>query len=170
MYTDEALIAVNIWPHGSPEHSIASTTASCPAMTALLHSLASKSPIFALYNAEIAGLFAHYISVLAPWYDLNDPQSTFAFVVPEAALEEPILFKAIIAFSAGHLHQTTGTHGEAATIFHAACVTELLYFMSIPDVRPQGAELAATCLLRSYELINGRLLLSSMRWHLTLNR
>ena len=147
-----------------------STTANCPAMPVSLHTLASQSPVFALRYAEIAGLFAHYISVLAPWYDLNDPNCTFAFVVPKAALKKPILFKAIIAFSASHLHQTTGTHVEAATIFHAACVTELLDFMSIPDVRPQGAELAATCLLRSYELINGMLLGSSMRWHLTRNR
>ena len=170
MYADHTLIAVEIRPRGSPEHSMASMTGTFPATIAALHTLVSKHPTIALENAEIARLFVHYISVLAPWYDLNDPHRTFAIAVPEEALLEHILFKAIIAFSAGHLHKTTGTHGDTAMIFHAACVAELLGFMSAPNVEPEGPELAATCLLRSYELINGMLRLSFMRRHLILHR
>lgn len=117
--------------------------------------LASSSPTAALQDAVIAALFAHYIDVLAPWYDLNDPTRTFTFAVPETALQTPILFKAIIAFSACHQHKLNKAHGGLATAFHSACVTELLDSMEISTTRPWGSELAATCLLRSYELISG---------------
>ena len=159
-YADYALAAVNVSFLDSPENSMKATH---PATIAVLPTFVSKSPLLALKTAEIARLFAHYVAVLAPWYDLNDPHRTFAFAVPEAALLEPILFKAIIAFSAGHFHKTTGTHGDTALAFHAACISELLSSMSTPDMRSQGAELAATCLLRSYELINGTLLVSLKR-------
>lgn len=59
--------------------------------------LASSDPLAALCNQHIAKLFAHYVAVLAPWYDLNDPHRTSTLVVPDTALRTPILFKAIIA-------------------------------------------------------------------------
>lgn len=121
-----------------------------------MQALACSDPTFALQDANVAALFTHYVNVLASWYDLNDPTRTFTFVVPETALYAPILFKAIIAFSACHLHKTTGVHGQLAIAFHSACVTELLDSMATPDTSLRGSKLAATCLLRSYELINGK--------------
>ncbi|KAI1616484.1 hypothetical protein EDD36DRAFT_415380 [Exophiala viscosa] len=113
-----------------------------------IESLAASDPTKALVDLEIANLFAHYIAVLAPWYDLNDPPRTFGTIVPETALRMPILFKAIIAFSACHRNRINGSATEVANVFHDAQLKFL-----IPDCK--GAIWLATCLLRSYEIING---------------
>ncbi|KAJ4984949.1 hypothetical protein SVAN01_09555 [Stagonosporopsis vannaccii] len=128
-----------------------------PSSSNRVHALASADPASALQDLGIAKLFAHYVTVLAAWYDLNDPKRTFTLVVPENALQDPILFKAIIAFSACHLNKLHGTYGEVATAFHAACVTDILRSMEAFATSSRSGRLAATCLLRSYELINGSL-------------
>lgn len=112
-------------------------------------------PVAALQDPGIAKLFAHYVAVLAAWYDLNDLSRTFTLVVPQIALQDPILFKAVIAFSACHLNKLNGGFGEIAAAFHDACVTDILQSMETLDTSSRSAKLAATCLLRSYELING---------------
>jgi hypothetical protein len=117
--------------------------------------LAASSPDIALGDPDIAKLFAHYINVLAPWYDLNDAQRFFGIQVPLNALETPILFKAIIAFSASHRNKICGDMQGIAQAFHSACVQEFLLVINQAERRSNGNELAATCLLRSYEIING---------------
>jgi hypothetical protein len=74
--------------------------------------------------------------------------------VPARALECPILFMALIAFSATHKYKTLGQFAELATALHAACVGELLDSIEHENPESQGG-LAATCLLRSYEILNG---------------
>jgi hypothetical protein len=108
-----------------------------------------------LQHDTIAKLFAHYTAKLAPWYDLNDPARVFTLKVPDAALRAPLLFKAIIAFSACHWCKVHGEHGVIATAFHDACVTDFLQSMEAVSVESRDLNLAATCLLRSYELISG---------------
>jgi hypothetical protein len=113
----------------------------------------------ALLEPVIATLFRHYIDLLAPWYDLNDAENLFGTHVPMRALNNSVLFKAIIAFSACHTNSTAGKYPEIGPVYHAACVKDLLAVMS--DVLPEsrGDYLAATCLLRSYEILNGMLVL-----------
>lgn len=118
--------------------------------------LAAASPRVALADPCIAGLFAHYITALAPWYDLNDSQRTFGTVVPQNGLDCPILFKAIIAFSASHMSRTENSMQEIASAFHTACVQGFLKLINEVQPRSHGNELAATCLLRSYEIIDGK--------------
>lgn len=118
--------------------------------------LAAASPRVALADACIAGLFAHYITALAPWYDLNDSQRTFGTVVPQNGLGCSILFRAIIAFSASHKNRTENCMQEIASAFHAACVQGFLELLNQVEPRSNGNELAATCLLRSYEIIEGK--------------
>ena len=118
--------------------------------------LAASSPRMALSDPEVAELFAHYTNTLAPWYDLNDSQRLFGSLVPENALDCPILFKAVIAFSASHRNKTSGGVQELAPAFHAACVQDFLLLMNRVEPRSHGNELAATCLLRSYEIMNGK--------------
>jgi hypothetical protein len=117
--------------------------------------LAACKPRAALSNPIVAKLFAHYIDVLAPWYDLNESLLPFGATVPAHALECPILFKALIAFSATHKYKTLRQFAELATAFHAACVRELLDSIEHEKPESQGDYLAATCLLRSYEILNG---------------
>jgi hypothetical protein len=115
----------------------------------------SCEPQEALQHSRIVKLFRHYIDFLAPWYDLNDSQHHFGTVVPLHAPKNPVLFKALIAFSACHENRISGKAQGIGTIYHAACVRDLLEAMQ--DIRPelQGDYLAATCLLRSYEILNG---------------
>lgn len=117
--------------------------------------MAVDEPATVLQRDTIAKLFAHYTSKLAPWYDLNDPARVFTLKVPDAALRAPLLFKAIIAFSACHWSKVQGEHGVIATSFHDACVTDFLQSMEAVSVQSRDLNLAATCLLRSYELISG---------------
>ncbi|KZF23020.1 hypothetical protein L228DRAFT_141531 [Xylona heveae TC161] len=116
--------------------------------------LASQSPSSALTSPEIASLFQHYITVLAPWYDLNDSHRLFGTVVPERALCVPILFKAIIAFSAMHWYRVTGKLRSIGPAFHTACGRELLDAIDSLS-GSHGEYIASTCLLRSYEILDG---------------
>jgi hypothetical protein len=72
-------------------------------------------------------------------------------------LNNPILFKAIIAFASCHQSRTAGAMTDLGPVYHAACVKDLL--AAIHDVQPQfdGEHLAAACLLRSYEILNGKI-------------
>jgi Fungal specific transcription factor domain len=118
-------------------------------------SLVSANPKVALENQVIAGLFRHYIDFLAPWYDLNDSQALFGTLVPQRAMSNPILFKAVIAFSACHESRTSGRYQALGHVYHAACVRDLLEVLNDIHIEMQGDYLAATCLLRSYEILNG---------------
>ncbi|RFU32106.1 hypothetical protein B7463_g4227, partial [Scytalidium lignicola] len=121
----------------------------------VVYNLILSDPRSALDNQDIAKIFRHYIDVLAPWYDLNDSDNSFGIIVPSHALDNPILFKALIAFSAHHRSMVTGeAHGLGLT-FHAACVEDLLKVMDNFQLRLRADYLAATYLLRSYEILTG---------------
>ncbi|KAI9709537.1 MAG: hypothetical protein M1820_003297 [Bogoriella megaspora] len=108
-----------------------------------------------LRDPVITELFRHYVDNLASWFDLNDPQSLFADVIPFKALDNPILFKAIIAFTAGHRNRTSKfPHVEVVKI-HNACLKDLIPALQSFNPSQQADYLAATCLLRSYEILNG---------------
>lgn len=115
----------------------------------------SHSPSVALEDPMIAILFRHYLDVLAPWYDLNDVCLMFQTVVPARALRNPVLFKALITLSACHMSRTTKQPQEFDSIYHASCVEELLAKLNDKSPELQADFLAATCLLRSYEILNG---------------
>lgn len=103
----------------------------------------------------IASLFRHYVDFLAPWYDLNDSKNLFGTTVPTRALNNAILFKAIIAFAACHQHRVSGKLAGLGPVYHAACVNDLLAEIHDIHLELLGDYLAATCLLRSYEILNG---------------
>jgi hypothetical protein len=117
--------------------------------------IASSAPRTALENEVVTELFLHYVNVLAPWYDLNDAQLNFARIVPLHALDKPILFRALMVFSASHKSRIYGSTSVLAAAFHSACVTELLQHLEKNGSDAEGDCLAATCLLRSYEILNG---------------
>lgn len=78
-------------------------------------------------------------------------------MVPVRALTNPILFKALIAFSACHQSRVNGKFKDLAKLFHTSCVMELL--AALEEARPldvQGDYLSATCLLHSYEILDGK--------------
>lgn len=116
-----------------------------------------KDPQRALQSADIARLFHHFIVVLAPWYDLSDALTAFGTEVPQKALGNPLLFAAILALAAIHLSQTSVPKiREVAEFYHEHCIKALIV-LDPQEVRAaDGVPLAATCLLRSYELLAGK--------------
>lgn len=118
-----------------------------------------QTPCEALQDAKIARLFHHYIADLSPWYDLSDSTSSFAVAVPRVAVDEcPLLFSAVIALSAMHMCKTTAAvariHRATAELYHARCVELLIALDEGDEVLTNGVALAATCLLRSYEILD----------------
>ncbi|KAF3769790.1 hypothetical protein M406DRAFT_246706, partial [Cryphonectria parasitica EP155] len=112
------------------------------------------SPRKALETSRIAQYFQHYIKTIAPWYDLSDQLCTFATEVPSKALDEPLLFGAIIALSAVHLSKTTAPKARtAADFYHGYCVRTLIELEPGDRRVKSGVALASTCLLRSYEIL-----------------
>lgn len=122
-----------------------------------LNDLVNLDPREALDNSDLAEIFCHYINFLAPWYDLCESECPFGTVVPMRALETPVLFKALIAFSALHKCKIDDDGPGLGLAFHAACVQDLLKIVEGGniDLERRGDYLAATCLLRSYEILTG---------------
>ncbi len=113
-------------------------------------------PIVELQSEEIAQCFEHYLKVLAPWYDLNDLDSTFRSVVGKRALENGLLFSAIIAFAAIHQSKTgRAALKNLAEKYHTCCLRSLIGLDEGDAAIADGTVLAATCLLRSYEILAG---------------
>jgi hypothetical protein len=118
-------------------------------------------PSEALTDALIARYFHHYITDIAPWYDLSDSSQMFGTRLPEAAANDNLLpFSAIMALSAMHLSQTTEPSAKkAAEFYHRRCVHLLIELKAEEengDLNAQGLALASVCLLRSYEILSGR--------------
>lgn len=111
-----------------------------------------------LERPDIAGYFHHYITDIAPWYDLGDEsRRSFALDVPRLALDQPLLLGAIIALSAIHVAQSAGnaTARKTAELYHGHCVRSLIHLDQSSVLLQNGIALATTCLLRSYEILNG---------------
>ena len=83
----------------------------------------------------------------------------FGTKVPEVSLETPLLFCALIALSAIHISKTTTTTAhEVAEFYHGCCIHLLIALddSSDDDVLKTGVALATACLLRSYEILDGK--------------
>lgn len=107
----------------------------------------------------MARLFHHYISDLSPWYDLSDSAANFGIAVPALALEEPLLFYAVIALSAMHVCKTTASSLRSrAELHHGRCIRLLISLEEEDERVSSGVALAATCLLRSYEILECELI------------
>ncbi|KAF2173399.1 hypothetical protein M409DRAFT_15683 [Zasmidium cellare ATCC 36951] len=113
-----------------------------------------SSPADALKDPVLAHLFHHYITNLAPWYDLSDAEQNFTRLIPRKALTTPLLFSAVIAFASIYSTCTAvGSMRTTAEFYHSSCVEHLL---SLDDTAVQSegdVTLAAVCLLRSYEIL-----------------
>ncbi|TEA13803.1 hypothetical protein C8034_v004168 [Colletotrichum sidae] len=116
-----------------------------------------EHPRDALKTPLIARYFHHYITTIAPWYDLSDGALTFTTRLPETALDNPLPFAAIIAVAAVHTSQTTAPSAKpAAEFYHGHCVRLLIELTDgVGDgSSADGFVLASVCLLRSYELLS----------------
>ncbi|OTA08673.1 hypothetical protein A9Z42_0003740 [Trichoderma parareesei] len=115
-----------------------------------------ENPRAALELPDVAWYFHNYITSLAKWYDLGDALRQFETKVPLLALDEPLLFSAVIALSAEHQCQTTGPQiaRELAAFYHGHCVRRMIQLDEKSELLTNGVALAAACLLRSYEILD----------------
>ncbi|KAF4944424.1 hypothetical protein FGADI_12705 [Fusarium gaditjirri] len=114
------------------------------------------SPRTALQDQNIASLFHSYTSNISQWYDLSDSACSFGLEVPSIALDEPLLFCAVIALSSMHACKTsTPSFRKVAEFYHHRCVQFLIALDAGDELISRGVALAATCLLRSYEILDG---------------
>lgn len=117
-----------------------------------------EKPRDALLYPSVARYFQHYITELAPWYDLSDGSQLFGTKLPEIALDNSLPFAAILALAAVHISQTTAPSARAAAEFyHGHCIRILIGLKDEDDceVDTRGLALASVCLLRSYEILSG---------------
>ncbi|KIW23954.1 uncharacterized protein PV07_09700 [Cladophialophora immunda] len=111
-------------------------------------------PRVRLQNEEIAHYFAHYLKTLAPWYDLNDLRQAFKGIVGSRAQQSSLLLSAVIAFAAIHKSRTCHAVPKSlAERHHAHCLRLLIGITETSPEIKDGTALAATCLLRSYEIL-----------------
>ncbi|KAI7778756.1 phytanoyl- dioxygenase [Diaporthe eres] len=116
-----------------------------------------EKPRDALLYPPVARFFQHYITELAPWYDLSDSSQLFGTKLPEIALDNSLPFAAILALAAVHVSQTTAPSAKAAAeYYHGNCIRILIELKDDDDceVDTRGTALASVCLLRSYEILS----------------
>ena len=113
-------------------------------------------PRATLQSEQVAQLFEHYLNVLACWYDLNDFDCAFARIVGREAQHSVLLLNAVLAFSAIHKCRTgQSSLKDLADDYHARCLRLLIGLQQSDPAVSDGTALAATCLLRSYEILAG---------------
>ncbi|KAI0445542.1 hypothetical protein F4803DRAFT_134969 [Xylaria telfairii] len=113
-----------------------------------------ETPCKALESSELTSYFRRYISNVAPWYDLSDSRCSFSSEVPIIALDEPLLFCAVMALSAMYVSQTTAPSARiTAETYHTRCIRRLIDLDPEDVLIKKGVALASTCLLRSYEIL-----------------
>ncbi|KAB5583507.1 hypothetical protein GE09DRAFT_303521 [Coniochaeta sp. 2T2.1] len=122
--------------------------------------LSPDVPRKVLESSRMADYFQHYITDLAPWYDLSDGRCTFGTTVPRIALDDPLLFSAVMALSVMHVSNTISPSSsatasrEVAEFYHGRCIRLLIALQEGDRQLEGGVALAATCLLRSYEILD----------------
>lgn len=112
-----------------------------------------SNPRSSLRNPDIARLFHIYIKELAPWYDLNDANLSFGQAVPAAALENSLLFAATIALAGSYASRKYFFPIQVSETYHTQCLRLLITLSANDAAAFNGIALAATCLLRSYEIL-----------------
>lgn len=119
----------------------------------------------ALCDQRIALLLQHYL-VIADWYDLCDPARRFSKTVCHLALHNELLFSAVIALAAMHFSITQSKSTRlTAEFYHDCCVQLLIDLHAENHQLRDGTALAAVCLLRSYEILDGEFGFL-LAWHL----
>lgn len=119
----------------------------------------ADDPRRALDDPQIFPIFRHYIDYLASWYDLNERKRPFEDLVPRQALKNPLLMSSILAFGAIHLCRINSQPElrDVAEFYHMQCIKKLIPLVNDMTRFHDGDTLAATCLLRSYEILARKL-------------
>lgn len=115
---------------------------------------ARNNPRKHLQEPHIAELFHVYLKDLAPWYDLNGPSCAFAQEAATLALDDMLLFSAIIALAGCYSARRFSSSPALAEEYHEQCLQLLINLSPSEKAVQHGTALATTCLLRSYEIMS----------------
>ncbi|KAG9953786.1 hypothetical protein KCU85_g1162, partial [Aureobasidium melanogenum] len=107
-----------------------------------------------LNDPQEAGLLRHFVSHLAISFDLTDSSCHFRKIVPQRALNDPILMNAILAASARHLSRVSGGDPYIADTYHQKCIQHLIPILSDEAAVLDENLLASTVILRFLEEID----------------
>ncbi|KAJ6086303.1 hypothetical protein N7486_010584 [Penicillium sp. IBT 16267x] len=80
-----------------------------------------------------ASLMRCFIQKIAPWADICDPQSHFSTLVPQRALQVPMVLKAVLALAARHDAIMTGNNDWEASSYHGQCLELLIPALDKPE-------------------------------------
>jgi Fungal specific transcription factor domain len=114
------------------------------------------TPVWPLQVREEAVLMRHFIITMAPYFDLCDPRRHFALVVPQRAIESPVLLNAIFASSARHLSRIRNFEATISDRYHQECLKHLIPLLSDNAAVMDENLLAATIILRFLEEVEGK--------------
>ncbi|PBP23553.1 ARCA-like protein [Diplocarpon rosae] len=109
--------------------------------------------VFPLTNPEEAQLFEHYVTELAIWLDICDPNQHFQVEVPKRASKCPVLLNAIFALSSRHLSLTSDYDKATSNHYHQQCVNLLIPMMGDPIISSDETVFAVMIVLRVLEEI-----------------
>jgi hypothetical protein len=102
-------------------------------------------------TSQEALLMRNFIEKLSPWADACDPLNHFATVVPQKALDSPLLLYALLAFSAQVLYVNSRCENAEASMFYSKSLSLLIPILSDSSQTCDETVLAAVVLLRMYE-------------------
>lgn len=114
----------------------------------------SRTEASLLDDPQEAGLLRYFVSHLAISFDLTDSSCHFRKIVPQRALNDPILMNAILAASARHLSRVSGGDPYIADTYHQKCIQHLIPILSDEAAVLDENLLASTVILRFLEEID----------------
>ncbi|OQD81555.1 hypothetical protein PENANT_c026G05065 [Penicillium antarcticum] len=98
-----------------------------------------------------ASLMRYFTQKIAPWADICDIQSHFSTAVPERALQNSMVLKAILALSARHDAILAGDSDLEASGYHGQCLELLIAALDQAETNCDENMLIAVVTLRIYE-------------------
>ncbi|KAI4852682.1 hypothetical protein E4T44_01332 [Aureobasidium sp. EXF-8845] len=107
-----------------------------------------------LTDPHEARLLRHFANHLAISFDLTDSSCHFRNVVPQRAMNDPILMNAILAASARHLSRISGGDPYIADKYHQKCIQHLIPMLNDEAAVLDENLLASTVILRFLEEID----------------
>ncbi|KAJ5670947.1 hypothetical protein N7507_000074 [Penicillium longicatenatum] len=98
-----------------------------------------------------ASLIRCFIQKIAPWADICDPQSHFSTLVPQRALQVPMVLKAVLALAARHDAIMTGKSDLEASSYLGQCLELLIPALDKPEHTYDESLLITVVILRICE-------------------
>ncbi|KAH6662721.1 fungal-specific transcription factor domain-containing protein [Halenospora varia] len=96
-------------------------------------------------------LLRNYIENISPWADAGDPRNHFGTIVPQRAMQHPILLRAIFAVSAQNMSRVSTYDEREGPHYYSECISLLIPTISQVEEDCDENILAATVILRMYE-------------------